>query len=51
MNRDIDQLQLDLKSAQESIDNMKRAGATRWHEFEANVSAATARLRKALEAA
>jgi sporulation protein YlmC with PRC-barrel domain len=51
MNRDIDQLQLDLKSAQDSIDNMKRAGTTRWHEFEANVSAATARLRKALEAA
>ena len=51
MNRDIDQLQLDLKGAQDSLDNMKRAGATRWHEFESAVSAATARLRKALEAA
>jgi len=51
MNRDIDQLQKDLKSAQDSIDEMKRAGTTRWHEFESAVSAATARLRKALEAA
>lgn len=51
MNRDIDQLQQDLKSAQGSIDDMRRAGTTRWHEFESAVSEATARLRKALEAA
>ena len=51
MNRDIDQLQLDLKSAQDTMDDMKRAGTTRWREFESAVSAATARLRKALEAA
>lgn len=50
IHRDIDQLQLDLKNAQDELDSMKRVGASRWHEFEASVNAATARLRKALEA-
>lgn len=51
INRDIDQLQLDLKAAQEKLDDMKRAGAAHWHDFESGVTAAIARLRKALEAA
>jgi hypothetical protein len=51
INRDIDQLQLDLKNAQEKLDDMKRAGAANWHDFESGVNAAMARLRKALEAA
>lgn len=51
INRDIDQIQLDLKSAQEKMDDLKRAGAANWHDFESGVSAAIARLRKALEAA
>lgn len=51
INRDIAQLQVDLKSAQDTMDKMKRAGTTRWREFESEVKAATARLRKALEAA
>lgn len=51
INRDIDQLQLDLKTAQEKMDDLKRAGAANWHDFESGVSAAIARLRKALEAA
>ena len=44
-------LQLDLKSAEAKLTDMKRAGAKRWKEFEADVSAATARLRKWLEPA
>ncbi len=51
INRDVDQLQLDLKNAQEKMDDLKRAGAANWHDFESGVSAAIARLRKALEAA
>jgi sporulation protein YlmC with PRC-barrel domain len=44
-------LQLDLKSAEAKLTDMKRAGAKRWKEFEADVNAATARLRKWLEPA
>lgn len=51
MGRDIDQLQLDMKLAQEKLDDMKRAGAANWHDFESGVNAAIARLRKSLEAA
>ena len=51
INRDIDQLQLDLNTAQGKLDDMKRAGAANWHEFESALGAAIARLRKALEAA
>ena len=51
MNRDIAQLQVDLKNAQDKMDDMKRAGTARWREFESDVKAATARLRRALEAA
>jgi thiamine biosynthesis lipoprotein ApbE len=51
IDRDIDQLQRDLKTADEKLTELKRAGASRWHKFESAVAAATARLRKALEAA
>ena len=51
INRDIDQLQLDLKIAQERMDEMKRAGAANWHDFASGVTTAIERLRKALEAA
>ncbi len=51
LDRDIDQLQRDLKTADEKLTELKRAGASRWHKFESAVAAATARLRKALEAA
>jgi len=51
INRDIDQLQLDLKNAQEKLDDMKRAGAANWPDFEWSVSHAVARQRQALEAA
>jgi len=38
-------LHKDLKVADEKLGEMKRATAKRWKEFEAGVSAATARLR------
>ena len=44
-------LQLDLKSAEAKLSEMKKAGAVHWREFEADVSAATARLRKLTEKA
>lgn len=42
------ELKKDLKVAEERLGEMKRSGANRWKEFEGQVSAATARLRKAL---
>lgn len=42
-------LQLDLKSAEAKLGEMKQAGAARWKEFEREVSAATARLRKSFD--
>jgi hypothetical protein len=33
------------------MSDMNRAGAKRWKEFEADVGAATARLRKSIESA
>jgi len=44
---EITALQSDVKSAEAKLADMKQAGATRWKEFEADVSAAMARLRKA----
>ena len=41
-------LQDDLRTADAKLSEMKQAGAVRWKEFEAGVSAATARLRKSL---
>jgi sporulation protein YlmC with PRC-barrel domain len=48
---EITALQSDLKSAETRLAEMKQANAARWREFEADVSAATARLRKATEKA
>jgi sporulation protein YlmC with PRC-barrel domain len=48
---DISALQSDLKSAEAGLSKMKQASADRWREFEADVSAATARLRKSTEKA
>ena len=39
-------LQLDLKAAEGKLADMQRAGANRWKEFESDLNAATARLRK-----
>jgi sporulation protein YlmC with PRC-barrel domain len=44
-------LQVDLKSAEAKLAEMKQATAVRWKEFEAGVHAANARLRKSIEAA
>lgn len=44
-------LQVDVKSAEAKLAEMKQAGAKRWREFESSVTAATARLRKAIEIA
>jgi sporulation protein YlmC with PRC-barrel domain len=41
-------LELDLKSAESKLDEMKHASAKRWKEFEGSVSVAMARLRKAI---
>ena len=51
IDADIAALQSDVKSAEARLSEMKKAGAVRWREFEADVSAATARLRKSLEKA
>ncbi len=44
-------LKRDVKSAETKLGEMKQASAVRWKEFEANVSAATARVRKSITAA
>ena len=44
-------LKLDVSSAESKLSEMKEATAVRWKEFEASVSAATARVRKSIEAA
>lgn len=43
-------IQGDMKAAELKLGEMKQATAARWKEFEAGVSAATARLRKSIEA-
>ena len=48
---DITALQSDVKSAEAKLAEMRHASADRWKEFEADVSAATARLRKSTEKA
>ncbi len=42
-------IQVDLKSAEAKLTEMKKAANAHWKEFEASVSAATARLRKSIE--
>ena len=49
IDADITALHSDVKSAEAKLSEMNKAGAVRWREFEANVSAATARLRKSTE--
>lgn len=44
-------LKADLKVADAKLNDLKHAAAVRWHEFEAEVSEATARLRKSVDAA
>ena len=44
-------LQVDLKSVEAKLSEFNQAAANRWKEFEASVSAATARLRKSTESA
>jgi len=44
-------LEADLKVAELKLAEMEKAGAKHWKQFEADVSAATARLRKSVEAA
>jgi hypothetical protein len=51
LERDIEQWQRDLKNADETLNELKRASANRWHRFESSVAAATARLRKGMDAA
>ena len=47
----ITSLRLDVTSAEGKLTELKQAGLNRWKEFEASVSAATARLRKSIELA
>jgi sporulation protein YlmC with PRC-barrel domain len=51
IDADITALQADVKSAEAKLADMKHATAVRWREFEADVSAATARLRKSTDKA
>ncbi len=51
IDADITALQSDVKSAETKLSEMKQANAVRWREFEADVRAATARLRKSTEKA
>ena len=51
IDADITALQSDVKSAETKLSAMKQATAVRWKEFETDVSAATARLRKSIEKA
>lgn len=44
-------LQVDVKSAETRLTELKQANSNRWTEFEAGVSAATARLRKSVNTA
>jgi sporulation protein YlmC with PRC-barrel domain len=51
MDVDLSALQSDVKAAEAKLTDMKQATAVRWKEFEADVNAATARLRKSTEKA
>lgn len=48
MGVDLAALQMDLRSAEAKLVSLKQASVVRWREFEADVSAATARLRKSV---
>ena len=51
IDADIGALQADVNAAEGKLSEMKQATSARWKEFEADVSAATARLRKSTEKA
>jgi len=51
IDADITTLQRDVTSAESKLSEMKEAGVDRWKQFEADVSAATARLRRSTEKA
>lgn len=51
MDLEITALQVDVKSAEAKLTELKQAATTRWKEFEAGVSAATARLRQSVKTA
>ncbi len=51
INLEISALQTEVKSTEGKLGEMKQAAAARWKEFEAGVSAATARLRKSIATA
>jgi hypothetical protein len=51
LDRQVAVLQRDEKAAEDQIAEMKRAGASRWRQFERDVDAAIARLRKAIDLA
>ena len=51
MEIDLSALQMDVKSAEIKLSEMKQASAARWREFETGVSDATARLRKSIDKA
>jgi sporulation protein YlmC with PRC-barrel domain len=48
INQDITTLQSDVKSAEGKLSELKQATSARWKDFEADVSTATARLRKSI---
>lgn len=48
---EITAIQVDVQSAETKLTEMKQAATVRWKEFEAGVSAATARLRKSIDTA
>ena len=49
LNFEMTALQADVKAAEAKLGEMKQATAARWKEFEADVSAATAKLRKSTD--
>ena len=49
INTEMTALQADVKAAEAKLGEMKQATAARWKEFEADVSAATAKLRKSTD--
>jgi hypothetical protein len=51
IDQQITGLRLELKSAETKLTELKQATAVRWKEFEAGVSAATARVRKSIDTA
>jgi sporulation protein YlmC with PRC-barrel domain len=51
INTEVTALKADVKSAESKVGEMRRATVARWREFEVDVNAATARLRKSIETA